>query len=586
MILGEGVVRSLFGFRGRPGDHVGRSWRAEFLVRTRVSASYAGRSPRCARSTSSASSGCRPSTTVLYTGRRPEVPRAQGSSLRYSAHDACLRVRRPRDRRRQRRLCRRRTARCRERRARRARRGRPRLRPARTRVAGPPTSSTEARLSAHTTGATRAGPLPRRREIGFPRARVIGGCSSHNGCVVAVGCPADYDGWADRTRDDRWRAEAIRPALARALARLAVRSYAADEIGPFHRACLEAAAALGLPRADDLDELDGGVGFGTEPVNIAGGIRMNAAFAYLDPVRERSNLTILDRGCLRSPRLCGDRRARRSFAATARPCASRPGPSCWRRARTGPRRSCSARAIGGHERSSSGPGSPRSSICLVWDGTSTTTRSSSSSSPARASCAGSWRKPRRPASRPRSRPWASSARAARPVRTTSSLPGGGARSQPAGRARADRRRGAGAAVAREARDPRSRPEAHPTIEHGYLSDTAGHDRAVLAEGIERARELATTMPLSALLGHELTPSRGHSIEEFHAHYYHPVGTCAMGAADDPLAVCDGAGRVHGSRESSSQTARSCPSFPGPTPMSRPCSWASGSPTPCSAAVTT
>ena len=51
----------------------------------------------------------------------------------------------------------------------------------------------------------------------------------------------------------------------------------------------------GLPRADDLDDLDGGIGFGIEPVNIDGGVRVNAAFAYLDPARGRPNLTILDR---------------------------------------------------------------------------------------------------------------------------------------------------------------------------------------------------------------------------------------------------------------------------------------------------
>ena len=123
---------------------------------------------------------------------------------------------------------------------------------------------------------------------------MIGGCSSHNGCVVAVGCPADYDAWAAATGDDRWSAASIRPALARALDRLAVRTYTEDEVGPLHRACLEAAVALGLPRADDLDDLDGGVGFGIEPVNVDGSVRVNAAFAYLDPARERANLTILD----------------------------------------------------------------------------------------------------------------------------------------------------------------------------------------------------------------------------------------------------------------------------------------------------
>ena len=35
------------------------------------------------------------------------------------------------------------------------------------------------------------------------------------------------------------------------------------------------------------------------------------------------------------------------------------------------------------------------------------------------------------------------------------------------------------------------------------------------------------------------------IEEPVGHYYHPVGTCAMGDASDPMAVTDARGRVHG-----------------------------------------
>ena len=122
-------------------------------------------------------------------------------------------------------------------------------------------------VTSHDWGYT-SGDLAGREPIGFSRARVIGGCSSHNGCIVAVGCPADYDAWARITGDASWGAEALRPLFARALARLRVRHYDADEIGPFHRACLDAAAALGIPRRDDLDDLDGGVGFGAEPVNV------------------------------------------------------------------------------------------------------------------------------------------------------------------------------------------------------------------------------------------------------------------------------------------------------------------------------
>jgi choline dehydrogenase len=85
------------------------------------------------------------------------------------------------------------------------------------------------------------------------------------------------------------------------------------------------------------------------------------------------------------------------------------------------------------------------------------------------------------------------------------------------------------------------------IDHGYLTDP--HDLAVLLEGIERARELAATEPLRSLIGVELVPGVDAPLEETicrsHVHYYHPVGTCRLGAAGDPLAVCDARGRLHG-----------------------------------------
>ena len=97
------------------------------------------------------------------------------------------------------------------------------------------------------------------------------------------------------------------------------------------------------------------------------------------------------------------------------------------------------------------------------------------------------------------------------------------------------------------------PEREPKIEHRYLSDAEGHDRAVLREGLRMARVLAAQPGLRELLGAELSP--GSAIQDDAAleewidgaieHYYHPVGTCAMGINDDPLAVTDARGRVHG-----------------------------------------
>jgi choline dehydrogenase-like flavoprotein len=71
----------------------------------------------------------------------------------------------------------------------------------------------------------------------------------------------------------------------------------------------------------------------------------------------------------------------------------------------------------------------------------------------------------------------------------------------------------------------------------------------VSEGVERARELAATPPLAQLIGAELVPGRRadltDAIRRSHVHYYHPVGTCALGSTADPAAVCDADGRLHG-----------------------------------------
>ncbi len=58
-------------------------------------------------------------------------------------------------------------------------------------------------VTSHSWGYGSGDLYPGRPPLEFPRARVIGGCSSHNGCIVAVGCVEDYDAWAERTGDAR-----------------------------------------------------------------------------------------------------------------------------------------------------------------------------------------------------------------------------------------------------------------------------------------------------------------------------------------------------------------------------------------------
>ena len=99
----------------------------------------------------------------------------------------------------------------------------------------------------------------------------------------------------------------------------------------------------------------------------------------------------------------------------------------------------------------------------------------------------------------------------------------------------------------------SDPEQAPLIDHGYLSDPAGADLAVIADGIGSARALARSGPLAALVGEEIGALAGlegealaDGIRRTHVHYYHPVGTARMGADGDELAVCEPTGRVRGS----------------------------------------
>ncbi len=387
-----------------------------------------------------------------------------------------------------------------------------------------------------------------RGPIDLSRARVIGGCSSHNGCIAAVGCDADYDGWAALTGDSGWSAAALRPLFERALARLEVRLYEEDEVGPFHRACLAAAASLGLPRADDLANLDGGVGFGIEPVNAAGRMRVNAAFAYLDPARDRSNLRILDRAL-------GDRIV---------PAAAGVEIVVWRdgaelRIRAG-RVVLAAGAYGtpaillrsgigdpgvlrphGIETVHALPGVGRNLhdhplVEIDFEGTDAL-----HAAVARATAEGFVPEEQTLGKLRSTRATGPYDLHLIPVSAPLHSPFGG-RTFIAASAMEPRSRGRLVLASRD-------PKAQPIIDHGYLTDPEGHDLAVLVEGVALVRELAATSPLRDLIGPEATSRGGGSTEDLirrtFVHYFHPVGTCAMGCADDPAAVCDARGRVLG-----------------------------------------
>jgi choline dehydrogenase len=90
----------------------------------------------------------------------------------------------------------------------------------------------------------------------------------------------------------------------------------------------------------------------------------------------------------------------------------------------------------------------------------------------------------------------------------------------------------------KSRDIRTAPQIDPAL----LSDSAGTDRLVMSFGLQLARQIANTKPLSLASGDEIEP--GTSCDNWEAQQewlnqsvqtvYHPAGTCRMGTGPDTV----------------------------------------------------
>jgi choline dehydrogenase len=387
------------------------------------------------------------------------------------------------------------------------------------------------------------------RTIAFERARVIGGCSAHNGCAALWGSRADYDGWGCVG----WSAEELSPLFREVERRAFVTATSADAVGPFHRAVLEGARAVGYPIVTDLNDLDEHVAAGPFAANIRDGVRWNAAFAYLDAVRDQPSVTVL-----------GDTLVDRIVVSDGRPVqihAIQDGtpvvieadkvvlsagaygtPAILLRSGIGPaddlRRlgidvRLGAPGVGGnlHDHPMAEldfAGSPELTAALAEAAAHGFVPEEQTLVKARSAlCEEAFDLHLAPVAA---------------VLPDSLLAG---RVLIAIANMAPRSRGRLTLVDRD-------PERAPRIDHGYLTDPGDHDLAVIADGVRLARELASSGPLAPVIGAEngvLAGLEGHEladgIRRTHVHYYHPVGTARMGRADDPGAVCDTDGRVRG-----------------------------------------
>ena len=140
------------------------------------------------------------------------------------------------------------------------------------------------------------------RVVGVPRGRVVGGSSALNAGSFIRGTRTDFDGWA-AAGNDLWSYAAVLPAFCRLEADVDFgdrRGHGADGPVPVQRpreghlladAFASAAAEQGHAAEPDKNA-DGPPGYGPVPSNVSGGVRVNAAMAYLSPRRALPALTV------------------------------------------------------------------------------------------------------------------------------------------------------------------------------------------------------------------------------------------------------------------------------------------------------
>ncbi len=142
------------------------------------------------------------------------------------------------------------------------------------------------------------------RTIGWPRGRVLGGSSSINGMMYMRGHRRDYDGWRQLGLDG-WAYEDVLPYFVRSEGHvdrtppyhgtdgpLCVRR--AEGANPLYRAFLESGWSAGFPRNDDFNGADQ-EGLGLYDFNIRDGRRESTATAFLRPAQKRPNLSVWTR---------------------------------------------------------------------------------------------------------------------------------------------------------------------------------------------------------------------------------------------------------------------------------------------------
>ena len=139
------------------------------------------------------------------------------------------------------------------------------------------------------------------RRIPVPRGKMLGGSSSINGMVFVRGQPQDYDHWA-QLGNRGWSYQDVLPLFKdmEAFEGGASEHRGGDgplkvthteRKGPFYDYIIQSAEAVGIKYNPDYNSGDQ-EGIGLTQATINKGRRNSTAYCYLDPARNRPNLTI------------------------------------------------------------------------------------------------------------------------------------------------------------------------------------------------------------------------------------------------------------------------------------------------------
>ena len=120
------------------------------------------------------------------------------------------------------------------------------------------------------------------------RAKIVGGCSAHNQCAAVWPQLDEFDAW----NIPGWTSAELEPLVAEVDRIIAPAPHADHDLSSWQRVWLDAGISSGFPRLANIGESGQNEGAAPFHANVRAGVRWSAAFAFLDAVRRRPNLTV------------------------------------------------------------------------------------------------------------------------------------------------------------------------------------------------------------------------------------------------------------------------------------------------------